>query len=135
MVGSGLLPLRKREPSGVLAAGVPVPASTDCSPEADASTDCSADAGADSGAASGADSGADSAPEADSATDCASEHWTELDLLFDTSTLAEVWAMTPRTPPPLSSKGVVTETTTSSVPEPFLPARSTDAKFDSTSAM
>src|SRR6185503_17579696 len=46
--------------SVVLAAGVPVPASTDCSPEAEPSTDCSADSEADS------DAGTDSASDGDS---------------------------------------------------------------------
>src|SRR5438552_4043232 len=101
----------------MLPAGVPVPASTDCSPDADAATDCSADAGTDS------------------ATDCASEHWTELDLLFETTTSPDVSAMTPRTPPPLSWKAVPTVTFTSSVPVPDRPPMSTDAKFDSTSAI
>src|SRR5258705_14021465 len=143
MVGSGFEPSPNSAVFEVLAAGVPVPALTDPSAEAgtdaateagtdadtDAATDCSADAGTDCSADAGTDC------STDGGTDWASEHCTEFDLLFETTTSPDVSAMTPRTPPPLSWKLVPTMTFTSRVPVPVRPPIATDLKFDSTSAM
>jgi hypothetical protein len=117
---------------GVLAAGLPVAACTDPSGDwlAAADADCDAEALADADALADCDAEALADADAEALADAdaealglplASVQFSEFVFEFETTVESASVAITPRTPPVASWNGVLTSTSTSSVPLPLNP--------------